>query len=708
VSRDYVLHPAAPAAELRIDYAAELNPQQFAAATAPPGPALVIAGAGSGKTRTLTYRVAYLLERGVPPDRILLLTFTNKAAREMMRRVAELAGGEADRVWGGTFHSIGARLLRVNAAALGFRPDYTILDREDAEDLLKACLADAEIDPKKARFPKAEVLADIYSRAVNDRRPVPEIVERDHAQFEDLAEDIARIGAAYTRRKQAANVMDFDDLLALWLRLLEEHAEARERYQRRFQWILVDEFQDTNRIQGDLIDLLAAQHRNVMAVGDDAQSIYSWRGADFRNILEFPQRHPDARVFKIEVNYRSTPEVLAVANAVIRGNAHQFPKELAAARRPGLKPALIPCEDGHQQAAFVAQRMLELHEEGVPLRELAVLYRSHFHALELQLELTRRGIPFLITSGIRFFEQAHIKDVAAALKLLANPADELAFKRVACLLPGIGGKGAEKVWRTFSARTPGHEQQTTNNEPLTDEAPSSKLQASTSVGAVLMGCSSAVPKKAAVAWAQLATTLAQLEAPDLRDQPGRQIRLFLEAFYSDYAEETFANARQRLDDLDELTTYAAQFTTLTDFLTQLSLLNNLEAEDDKKPAADDDRVRLTTVHQAKGLEYAVVFVIMLCDGLFPGARSLDSPERLEEERRLFYVAVTRAKDELYLSHPLLRSTPGAGTVLLQRSRFLDELPAELLDEWNLRPHAWDVPPAKQPDGDEIPEGEQPF
>ncbi|HMO66001.1 MAG TPA: 3'-5' exonuclease, partial [Verrucomicrobiota bacterium] len=462
-------------------------------------------------------------------------------------------------------------------------------------------------------------------------------------------------------------------------------------------------------IQGDLIDLLAAQHRNVMAVGDDAQSIYSWRGADFRNILEFPRRYPDARVFKIEVNYRSTPEVLAVANAVIRGNARQFPKELAAARRPGLKPVLLPCEDGHQQAAFVAQRMLELHEEGVPLRELAVLYRSHFHALELQLELTRRGIPFLITSGIRFFEQAHIKDVAAALKLLVNPADEPAFKRLVRLLPGIGGKGAEKLWKAFHSKAALTKPLTTDQGPVTeDEAPSSRLQAPSPVGAALMACAAAVPKKAAVAWAQLATTLAQLRAAELRDQPGRQIRLFLEAFYADHAEETFANARQRLDDLDELATYAAQFTTLTDFLTRLSLLNNLEADEEKKPAADDERVRLTTVHQAKGLEFAAVFVIMLGDGLFPGARSLDDPERIEEERRLFYVAVTRAKDELYLCHPLLRTSPGAGFGLVQRSRFLDEIPGELLDEWNLRPHAWDAPPAKQADGDEIPEGEQPF
>ncbi len=672
MARDYVLQPFHRQADLRIDYAAELNPQQVAAVQAPPGPALVLAGAGSGKTRTLVYRVAYLLEQGVAAERILLLTFTNKAAREMMRRVADLLGAELSNLWGGTFHSIGARVLRSNAEPLGYRPDYTILDRDDSESLLKSCMGVVAEDTPAWRLPKAGVIADVLSRSINERRPLRSILERYHRELERAAEGIDAIAVLYARRKKAANVMDFDDLLALWLRLFEQDSEVRERYQRRFQWVLVDEYQDTNQIQSDLIDLIGAVHHNVMVVGDDSQSIYSWRGANFRNILEFPRRYPGASVFKIEVNYRSTPEILEVANAAIAPNAQQYRKHLTASRRPGLKPAVIPCEDAHQQAGFVAQRVVELHEEGISLSQIAILYRSHFHALELQLELTRRNIPFVITSGIRFFEQAHIKDVAAWLKLVANPDDELAYRRIVLLLPGIGPKAAEKLWTAYAAG-----RALARKEPAGTPA---------SVADSLMALKAGVPRKAAVAWAQLAATVFQLEQPARVREPGTMIRLVIEAFYEDYARDSFPNAPARLEDLEQLALYAGQFESLTDFLTQLSLLNNLEAEAEQRTAAaDDDRVRLTTVHQAKGLEFQVVFVIMLGDGLFPSARSLDDPDSEEEERRLFYVAVTRARDELYLVYPLLRVTAGQGMTLLGRSRFLNEIPAELVDEWNLRP-----------------------
>ena len=674
MARDYVLHSHRGSAALRIDYAAELNPQQLAAVTAPPGPSLVLAGAGSGKTRTLTYRVAYLIETGIPADRLLLLTFTNKAAREMMRRVADLLGAELSALWGGTFHSIGARILRSNAEVLGFRPDFTILDREDSEDLLKACLGADGIDTKTVRLPKVEALADLLSRAANERRSVSDVIARYHPGVEAAQPEIEKVAALYAQRKRAANVVDFDDLLGLWLRLLEDHEEIRERYQQRFQFVLVDEYQDTNRIQGDLIDLLAARHRNIMVVGDDSQSIYSWRGADFRNILEFPRRYPGAQVFKIEVNYRSTPEILAVANAAIASNTGQFHKELPAARRSGLKPSQVACEDAIQQAAFVGQRIMELHEEGVALPQIAVLYRSHFHALEMQLELTRRGIPFVITSGIRFFEQAHIKDVAAWLKLVANPTDELAFKRVALLLPGIGPKAAEKLWSAFGSAH-GSAMARAGGSPVP-------------VAESLIAIRTIVPKKAVTAWANLATTFSQLEQPPAAGRPADMIGLVVEAFYEEYAGATFRNAHARLDDLEQLASYGAQFASVTDFLTQLSLLTNLEAEAEQRPAsADDDRVRLSTIHQAKGLEFQVVFVIMLCETLFPSGRSLERPEAIEEERRLFYVAVTRAKDELYLTHPLLRVTPGQGMAILTKSRFLHEVPADLVEEWNLRPYA---------------------
>jgi DNA helicase II / ATP-dependent DNA helicase PcrA len=719
MSREYVLQPFRAPIHLQIEYVRELNEQQYAAVTAPPGPSLVIAGAGSGKTRTLIYRVAYLLEQGVPPDRILLLTFTNKAAKEMMRRVSELLGQELASLWGGTFHSIGNRILRQHANRLGYERDFTIMDREDAKHLISTCLAESDVDVKATRFPKAEVLGDIFSLAVNTHQTIPELLKRQYDYFEHLAAHIAGIQMRYATRKRATNAMDFDDLLVLWLRLMQEHEEVREQYQRRFQFILVDEYQDTNRLQSDLIDLLAARHQNVMVVGDDAQSIYAWRGANYQNILKFPQRYPAAKIYKIETNYRSTPEILSVANAAITANIEQFAKQLAPARKSGPKPTTVVCNDASEQAAFVAQRALELRDEGEDLNKMAVLYRSHFHALELQLELTKRNIPFSITSGIRFFEQAHIKDVTAYLKLVTNPRDELAFKRLVQLLPGIGGKGADKLWRTFAGQAqpePENPKPETRN-PKEARNPKSEPKAAQSAAAPegpavthhasritlhvsrtthhpparslaprLQACAGVVPKKATVAWAQFTATVAQLEAMEVRDNASKMIGLVIEAGYEDYLEENYVNYRSRLEDLEQLAVFARQFSSVEDFLTQLALLTNLEAEGEEPSRKDDERLRLSTIHQAKGLEFDVVFVIMLCDGLFPSERSLETAEGEEEERRLLYVAITRARNELYLSYPLVRAGYGGGGDMLQQpSRFLAEIPTELIEEWNLRP-----------------------
>ena len=688
MSRDYVLEPFRSEINLQIDYARELNPQQLAAVTAPPGPALVIAGAGSGKTRTLTYRVAYLLEQGIPPDRILLLTFTNKAAGEMMRRVADLLGRQLPSLWGGTFHSIGARILRSHADLLGYRRDFTILDRDDAKDLIKSCIADAGIETKGAHFPKPDVLCEIFSLSVNTHKTTAEMLEEQFDYFEQINRQVADVQKRYIARKRANNAMDFDDLLALWLRLLQEHADVCEHYQRRFQFILVDEYQDTNRLQSDLIDLLAERHHNVTVVGDDAQSIYAWRGANFQNIFKFLKRYPEAKVFKIETNYRSTPEILKVANAAIAANTEQFTKELAPARKSGLKPALVACSDAAQQAAFIAQRVAELPEEGVDLNQVAVLYRSHFHALELQLELTKRNIPFSITSGIRFFEQAHIKDATAYLKLVANPRDELAFKRVALLLPGIGAKGAEKIWKIFSAKMEDGRSKMENRPSKTDksELPSANSHLPSCIAPALQACAKSVPAKAAAAWKQFVETVSQLEDETTHKSAAKMLRIVMDAGYDDYLKENFANYRNRLEDIEQLAVFAYQFGSVEEFLTQLALLTNVEAEDGDAANRDANRIRLSTIHQAKGLEFDVVFVIMLCDGLFPSARSMESPEGEEEERRLFYVAITRAKNELYLSYPLIRAGYGStGMDAMQEpSRFLSEIPRDLLNEWNLR------------------------
>ena len=416
--------------------------------TAPPKAALVVAGAGTGKTRAITYRVAYLIEQGISPQRVLLATFTNRASREMLRRVESLTGSQnVHRVWGGTFHRIGNLILRRHAVSLGFDSNYSILDSEDARDFINVCIEDAAIDTKAKRFPKAEVVQDIISYANNTDTPIAEIVIDKYPYFELLTQQIKRVDAIYQLRKRERNVMDYDDLLLNWKRLLIEKPEIAALYAEQFQHILVDEYQDTNKLQAEIIDLLAAKHRNVMVVGDDAQSIFAWRGAEFTNIYEFPKRYPEAELYKLETNYRSTPEILGLANASIASNRKQFPKVLTAIKRSlDFKPALVPCSDVEQQSAFIASRILELRDEGTSLEDIAVIYRSHYHSVELQLELSRRNIPYRVQSGVRFFEQSHIKDVVSYLRIIVNPRDELAWKRVLKMVPGIGNATANRVF----------------------------------------------------------------------------------------------------------------------------------------------------------------------------------------------------------------------------------------------------------------------
>lgn len=664
MAREYVLHNFSAPVNFKIDYRNELNAQQYEAVTAPPGPSLIIAGAGAGKTRTLTYRVAYLLEQGIQASRILLLTFTNKAAREMMTRVVELLGQPLPELWGGTFHSVANRILRRHAAAVGYPSGFTIMDPDDAKSLLNACLG--EMDTTATRLPKADALLDLFSMAANLREPVAKTLTHRFSHFTPAADQIVELHHKYQQRKKSTQVMDFDDLLVLWLELMRNNPEVQEKYQRQFQFILVDEYQDTNALQSELVDLLAARHNNLMVVGDDAQSIYAWRGANHRNILEFPQRYPKAKVCKIETNYRSTPEILAVANAAIAANVHQFPKNLASSRPNGLRPALVPCKTAQEQSAFICQRILELRDEGVELDDIAVLYRSHFHAMELQMELVRRNIPFQITSGIRFFEQAHIKDITAILKLTVNIRDEVSFKRIVLMLPGVGNKAASKLWNLFE-----------NAAPAGEPAWLERLKA----------CDTGMPKKSLSAWPQWRDTLEQVSAPENKNQPAQMIQMIFEAVYEDYLQENYDNFRNRQDDIQQLAQFAQSFPDVEEFLSQLALMTTVEA-DASQSAKDEERLRLSTVHQAKGLEFRAVFVIMLCDGLFPNGRALENPDQEEEERRLFYVAVTRARDELYLTYPLIRFTPGGGMDIMQSpSRFLAEIPADLLEMVELRSDA---------------------
>ncbi|HZJ38600.1 MAG TPA: UvrD-helicase domain-containing protein [Chthoniobacterales bacterium] len=664
MSREYTLQRTPVSPSINIDYASELNEQQLAAVTASPGPLLVIAGAGSGKTRTLTYRVAYLLENGIDPRNILLLTFTNKAAREMLDRVTNLLSVDASGLWGGTFHSIGNRMLRRHGSALGYSSGFTIMDREDQKDLIDAVVTAAGINPKEIRFPKGDVLAEIFSFVVNTETPIEAMLAEKFPYFLPLLEQIKDVHARYEKKKKSTNSMDFDDLLEKTLRMLNEHEEIAAFYRRQFQFILVDEYQDTNKIQADFIDTLASEHRNVMVVGDDAQSIYSWRGANFKNILAFPDRYSDAQVYKIELNYRSVPEILQVANAAIAANVKQFRKELSATRSTNsIKPAVVGLNDGNEQAQFVAQRILELRDEGIELSEIAVLYRAHYHALELQLELSRRGIPYWITSGVRFFEQAHVKDVTSFIRFIANPRDEVAFKRMVKLLPGIGGKSAENLWQ-------GWERKLNENGEIS------------SWSERLLGLQ--VGTKSKKSWEQLAYTLDEIAPGGKSNPPSEMITSIVEAIYDDYAKANFTNYDLRREDLNQLAAFSRQFKDLHEFLSQLALISNVDSEPALDQTTENEAVNLSSVHQAKGLEYHTVFVIWLTDGMFPSTRSLETRDAIEEERRLFYVAITRARDELYLTYPHMRLNAGYGDVFQRPSRFLKEIPTSLVEDWQIR------------------------
>jgi DNA helicase-2/ATP-dependent DNA helicase PcrA len=683
MSREYTLQRAPHASTINIDYAAELNEQQLAAVTASPGPLLVIAGAGSGKTRTLTYRVAYLLENGIDPRNILLLTFTNKAARQMLDRVANLLPVDASGLWGGTFHSIGNRMLRRHGSALGYSSGFTIMDREDQKDLIDTVVAAAGINPKEIRFPKGDVLAEIFSFVINTETPIDALLAEKFPYFLPLLEQIQDVHARYEKKKKSTNSMDFDDLLEKTLRMLKEHEHIADFYRRQFQFILVDEYQDTNKIQADFIDTLAAEHRNVMVVGDDAQSIYSWRGANFKNILAFPERYPDAQVFKIELNYRSVPEILHVANAAIAANVKQFRKELAATRPSNsFRPAIVGLNDGSEQARFVAQRILELRDEGIELDEIAVLYRAHYHAIELQLELSRRGIPYVITSGVRFFEQAHVKDVTSFVRFVANPRDEVAFKRMVKLLPGIGNKSADNHWRAWETSLEAA-------RPRAVEAPNERPEGGPSptdpgynFGDLLLAMP--VGAKSKKSWEQLAHTLDEIAPGGQPNPPSEMITSIVEAIYDDYAKANFTNYELRREDLNQLAAFARQFKDVEEFLSQLALISNIDAEPALDQTKDTEAVNLSSVHQAKGLEYHTVFVIWLTDGMFPSTRSLETRDAIEEERRLFYVAITRARDELYLTYPHMRLSGGFGDIFQRPSRFLKEIPNQLVEDWQIR------------------------
>jgi DNA helicase-2/ATP-dependent DNA helicase PcrA len=691
-------------------YREELNAEQFRVVTAKPNAALVVAGAGTGKTRTITYRVAYLIEQGVSPQKILLATFTNRAAREMLRRVELLTGSQnVHRIWGGTFHRIANLILRRHAVSIGYDSNYSILDAEDAKDFVNVCIDEAGIDTKAKRFPKAEVIQDIISYANNTDRPIDEVIIKRYPYFEMLSQQIRRVDLIFQERKLARNVMDYDDLLLNWKRLLIEKPEIANVYAEQFEHILVDEYQDTNKLQAEIIDLLAVKHRNVMVVGDDAQSIFAWRGAEFTNIYEFPERYPEAVTYKLETNYRSTPEILGLANVSIANNRKQFPKTLQAVKKSrDFKPALVPCANVEQQSAFIASRILELRDEGVSLEEIAVMYRSHYHSLELQLELTRRNIPYRVQSGVRFFEQAHIKDVISYLRIIVNPRDELAWKRILKMIPSVGNATANRIYESLAyAENPFALIKATANksEPpaLAGGSSVSKkaLQSTANPPANAGGSDLSAKIRNKTGWQEFVKLLEILTTDENRNNPAKQIEIILTGGYEQHLLETYENAESRLEDLRQLALYASRYDSTESFLSELALLSTerfkepagIVGEDVIQGGEEDELLTLTSVHQAKGLEWKAVFIIWAAEGKFPSPRSLKEIDSEEEERRLWYVALTRAQDELYLTYPLMMIDYSRQTVLQKPSRFIMECPPALFEIWSLEeePPQFDAP-----------------
>jgi DNA helicase-2/ATP-dependent DNA helicase PcrA len=634
------------------DFSAELNPEQYAAATHGLGPLLIIAGAGTGKTRTLVYRVAHLIDSGVSPERILLLTFTRRAAQEMLSRAERLVGTSSTRVHGGTFHATGHRLLRQFGKRAGIASDFSIMDQGDAVDLMGIARANLGVGKKDKRFPKKETLHWMYSRHVNTGIPIEDILHGEVPQFLDYTQEILRIFAEYISRKQERALMDYDDLLLAWALMLEHSPELATRIAGMYDHLLVDEYQDTNQLQSRILRGMCRTHRNITVVGDDAQSIYSFRGATQRNILDFPKHFAGARLVTLEQNYRSTQPILDVTNTVISRALERFTKNLWTRRAGGERPWLVTVRDEHEQTRFVVDRILELHEEGIPLREMCVLFRAGYMSADLEIELANRNIPFEKWGGLKFLEAAHVKDVVAFLRVIDNPRDEVSWYRVLMLMPGIGDTTARALMASMAERG-------WDPDALTHWT---------------------APPRARDAHRALAQLLRRLRGQARADAPapGHSVSAeidLIRTLYDDLLRDRYDRPEPRLADLDQLRTIARGFPSRSSFLSTIALEPPQSTQDlaEGSGAEDDDALILSTAHSAKGKEWDAVIVIWAVDGWFPMARATEREDELEEERRLMYVALTRARNHLVVTYPVqvYSTRRGQDYSMDQLSRFLD-------------------------------------
>jgi len=639
-----------PDRAFRIPYTEALNTVQLEAVEYKEGPLLVIAGAGSGKTRTITYRVARLVEEGVPPESILLLTFTRKASQEMLARAAELLDDRCARVAGGTFHSFANMVLRRHARRFGYTAGFSILDRTDSESLMGIIRKEMGSSTRTRSFPKKQTLANIFSRAINKGQAIEDIVYDDYPHFISCLDDMLALATTYHQRKIEHQFLDYDDLLIYLQRLLVQHPDIRDRLSETYRYVMVDEYQDTNHIQADIVYRLGEDHRNVMVVGDDSQSIYAFRGANFENIFRFPEMFSETKIIRLEENYRSIQPVLTLTNCLIEQAQQKFSKTLFTRKTGGDLPVLVAAGDENTQSRYIVEKILEFREQQVPLEQIAILFRAGFHSFDLEIELGRENIPFVKYGGFKFVESAHIKDVLAHLKVIANPTDRVSWYRILLLIDKIGPKTAQIVYNAIQ------------NE-----------------GAGYSGFLSIRPKSRNPEGIEnLKSLFSTLENEDM--SPAHIGEAIL-AYYFPLLRDRYDDYPKRAKDLEQLLSIMERYGDIGEFLADMALeppTAVMENTLSTQPPTQDHLV-LSTVHSAKGLEWQVVFVIWALDGRFPSIHALRNESELEEELRLMYVAATRAKESLHFTYPIQGYDRSADMFLTRPSRFLEYLPMDVLE-----------------------------
>ena len=636
--------------DYKVNYEEDLNEAQLEAVKSKDGPILVIAGAGSGKTKTLTYRVARLIEDGIKPENILLLTFTKKAAAEMLSRATIVLDNRCEKVAGGTFHSFANIILRKYSKLLGLKNNFTIMDRADCEDVINHIVG--QLFPKKEkRFPKKSTLLDIYSKSINKVTPTKQIIADEFPQFAHCEDKIIEVHKAYVAYKRENSVLDYDDLLLYIKLLLENNDGLRKRLSNEYKYIMVDEYQDTNTLQADVIRLLASEHNNIMAVGDDAQSIYSFRGANFRNILDFPRLFANTKIIKLEQNYRSTQNILKLTNEIISKAKEKYTKNLFSNIVSPQVPALICAKDTQMEADFICQRILELLDEDISLSDICVLTRNARMSYNLEIELSKRAIPFQKFGGPKFMETAHIKDVVAHLRVILNPDDVISLTRILLLLKGVGASTVNNIMPIIKG----------DLNPDIKLLPSNKSQSLT----------------------PLFNTLGQLRDYSTTKKPEEIVSAVIN-YYRPILKDKYDDFSKREKDLDHFEYLSTQYSNLEDFISDLALEPpDASVEGMYKKNSDDEALTISTIHSAKGLEWDSVFIIGAVDGRFPSAYSFNSEEEMDEELRLMYVATTRAKNNLYITYPVDMYDYSMNMVLSKPSRFLDGIPDDILERWDI-------------------------